>query len=131
MSTIDHFACSRGVFPIISEAGVIHSGANNSNHSAIFAKLAIGEINLSKEKNIAPKHVDWSAATEAAKLDYKTRLAEQLNTITIPDCVLCQDVHCKDHVENIEEYTMSILENIEQAAKGTLPSRREGGFTRP
>jgi hypothetical protein len=110
VSTIDHFACSMSVFPIISEAGVINSGENNSNHSATFSKLSIGDIALKKEKIESSKHVDWSAATSGARAEYKTKLAEHLNSISLPDCVLCQDVHCRDHTENIEQYTLDILE---------------------
>ena len=50
VSTIDHFACSRRILNIISEAGVIHSGANSSNHSPIFVKLDIGNLDLKTEK---------------------------------------------------------------------------------
>ena len=61
------------------------------------------------EKIEASKDVDWSAATSVAKHEYKTKLAEQLSSISIPECVLCQDVHCRDHIENIEEYKLNIL----------------------
>jgi hypothetical protein len=126
-STIDHFACSRGVFPAISEAGVIHSGSNPSNHSAIYAKLEVGEIDLNLEKIKASKRVDWAKATEEAKISYKTKLAEKLSSFTAPDCVNCRNVHCSDHVESLEKYTMDILESIENVAKDTLPIRGAGG----
>ena len=126
-STIDHFACTRRVFPSILEAGAIHSGENPSNHSAIFAKLLVGEVDLNMEKIKAPKRVDWTKATEDAKLTYKTKLAEKLNCLTTPDCVLCTNVHCTEHVENLEDYTMDVLESIESIAKDTLPIRGGGG----
>ena len=37
-SILDHFVTNQRVFEAISEAGVIHSGENPSNHSAIFTK---------------------------------------------------------------------------------------------
>ena len=49
-STIDHFATSRRVFDDIIEAGVIHSGENLSNHSAIFIKIKVGNLDLQLEK---------------------------------------------------------------------------------
>ena len=35
-TTIDHFACNEILYKSIVEAGVIHSGENMSNHSAIY-----------------------------------------------------------------------------------------------
>ena len=127
-STIDHFACSIHLFPVISEAGVIHSGANPSNHSAIFAKLDVGQIDLNLEQTKSPKRVVWDKATEAAKSAYQAELAEKLDSIAIPACVNCRDVHCTAHVESLEDYTMEILESIENVARETLPIRG-GGVT--
>ena len=78
-SIIDHFACNQWLFPIISEAGVIHCGAHTSNHSAMFAKLNISVINLSEVKVFPTKHSKWSAATEDVNLAYQARLAEELS----------------------------------------------------
>ena len=128
ISTIDHFACSSRIFNIISEAGVIHSSANTSNHSPIFVKLDIGNLDLKTEKSEVPRHVEWSAATNTAKAEYKAKLAELLSNIPPSACVGCHDVHCKDHTDDMQEYTMSILGAIETAASETLPSR--GGSTR-
>lgn len=128
-STIDHFACSRRLFPAITEAGVTHSGTNTSNHSAIYAKLAVGNIDLSAEKIEASKRIDWSKATEEAKYAYQARLSDQLNNIATPDCVLCTNTHCTDHVEDIERYTMDVLETISTVAGDTLPMSGGGGGT--
>ena len=45
-SIIDHFVVSPQVLNVITEAGVIHSGANPSSHSPIFAKLEVGKLDL-------------------------------------------------------------------------------------
>ena len=66
-STIDHFACSRRLLPVIVEAGVIVDGGNPSNHSAIYAKLDVGQIDLKMEEIKAEKRVDWDKATDEAK----------------------------------------------------------------
>ena len=126
-STIDHFACSRQMFPIISEAGAIHSGDNPSNHSAIYAKLDIGQINLGIEQVKASKRVAWDKATEEAKVAYQNNLTDRLDSVNIPACVTCRDPNCKDHIESIDEYTIDVLEAIENAAKETLPIKGGGG----
>ena len=125
-STIDHFACSLRLFPLISEAGAIHSGENTSNHSAIYAKLNIGAIDISEEKIAASKHIDWSVATEDAKTEYHRRLTEQLDYFDTPDCALCTDVHCSAHEHDMEQYTMGILETIQAVARETLPVKGGG-----
>ena len=120
-SIIDHFACNQRLLPIISEAGVIHSGANTSNHSAIFAKLNIGDINISEEKVTSTKHIEWSAATEGAKQAYQSRLGEELSHFGAPECALCTDMHCSIHDQDLEVYTVDILETIQNVARDTLP----------
>ena len=126
-STIDHLACSQGLLPFIAEAGVLHSGENTSNHSAIYAKVRIGDVDLSVEKISATKHIDWSSATEGAQLAYRTRLSELLDSVRIPDCSLCTNIQCSAHDQDIEYYTLDILENIQAAARETLPSKGGGG----
>ena len=124
-STIDHFACNSRLLPLIAEAGALQSGENPSNHSAIYAKLDIGDIDTSEEKVNVPKHVDWSAATEEAKAEYEVRLTEQLDHLAVPACVQCTDVHCSshEHALDMEQYTMDILEAIETVSEDTLPVR--------
>ena len=111
MSTIDHFACNQRLLPLIAEAGVLHSGENPSNHSAIYAKIDIGNIDTSEEIITLTKNIDWSAATEESKFEYESKLTEQLLQVAVPGCVLCNDVHCRDHDVDIEQYTLDILEH--------------------
>ena len=125
-SIIDHLACSQGLLPFIAEAGTLHSGENTSNHSAIYAKVRIGDVDLSVEKIPASKHVDWSSATEEAKLAYRARLSELLDSVWIPECSLCTNLKCSVHDQDIEHYTLDILANIQAAAKETLPSKGGG-----
>ena len=65
-STIDHFAASQRVLQSVEEAGVIHSGLNPSNHSAIFAKLQVGELNVDVENIKTEKRVNWAKASDIA-----------------------------------------------------------------
>ena len=129
-STIDHFGVSQGLFNAISEAGVIHSGENTSNHSAIFMKVRLEALDLSTEKTLQTPRVGWSRASTDAKDNYRTVLAEKLRNLDLTDSLFCMDVHCKDHKEALENYTMEVMEAMEQAAKECLPSTctgRHGG----
>ena len=44
----------------------------------------------------------------------------------IPECVSCQDFNCTNHTEDMEEYTMAVLEAVEGASKECLPSTGGG-----
>ena len=68
-------------------------------------KLDIGNLDLKTEKWEVPKHVEWSAATNAAKAEYKAKLAELLSNIPPSACVGCHYFHCKDHTDDMQEYT--------------------------
>ena len=105
---------------------MIHSGTNPSNHSAIFAKLNIGEMDLEMENIKPPKRISWDKSTDQAKLNSQSTLAMNLSAVATPECAHCTDVHCTVHTENIEEYTMQILEAVEDAAKDTLASKGGG-----
>jgi hypothetical protein len=107
-STIDHFVTSQRVYSVISEAGVIHSGENTSNHSAIYAKLRVGELDFSLETPSPTPRVSWNKANTDAQDKYKTVLSEKLNTIPLPAGLNCRDVHCNEHSEGLEVYTMNV-----------------------
>ena len=49
-SIIDHFAGNQNVYNAAKEAGVLHSGDNPSNHSPIYLKVKLGEIDFATEK---------------------------------------------------------------------------------
>ena len=133
-STIDHFACNRDLLPTIMEAGVIHTGGHNSNHSAIYAKLQLGDIDCSTEASprSLEKRVSWDKSTDQAKDLYRKTLGSRLDALEIPDCVMCMDVSCTEHSQDLEEYTLNILEAIESCSHenlaltgGSLPSSRK------
>ena len=126
-STIDHFVLSPQVYHAVSEAGVIHSGSNPSNHSAIFAKVKVEELDLNLETVSSQARSSWSKANEDAKLNFKETLTGKLNKIGVQSQLLeCHDLHCKVHMECLEEYTMQVLEAMETAGKECLPT--VGGF---
>ena len=120
-STIDHFVSNDIVLKSVTEAGVIHSGENPSNHSPIFVKLQLNGIDPSTEKSKCPKRVNWNKASEQAKINYSESLNQMLANINTPACISCTNVHCTTHTMELEDYTMQVLEAIEAAAKQCLP----------
>ena len=125
-STLDHFVSNELVYNCTVEAGVIHSGDNPSTHSPIFVKLKLGNIDFSTEKLKSSKRINWSKASEESKQNYISTLNVKLSSIHIPDCVQCDDMHCGDHTEQLEEYTMDIMETVEKAARECLPTTGGG-----
>ena len=110
------------MYNVVTESGVIHSGENPSNHSPIYLKIELGGLDFRTEKINPEKRVNWSKSSKEAKELYVNTLTNKLDTIDIPDCVTCRNVHCTQHMQQMEEYTMSILETVEAAAKECLHS---------
>ena len=84
-STIDHFAASERLYQAVKEAGVIHSGENQSNHSAIYMKVGLGDLNLSLEQPANQSKVSWEKATDEAKENFRQTLAVKLGRIHVPE----------------------------------------------
>ena len=120
-STIDHFVGNQNVFDSTTEAGVTHYSENLSNHSPIHVKIDVGNLSLCTEKAKSSKRANWNKASEEARDDFKAALADKLNALPVPASVNCQDVHCSTHSEDIEDYTMAVLQAIESSAQGSLP----------
>ena len=120
MSTIDHFISNDALFNSVVEAGVIHSGENTSNHSPIFVKLSLDIDTKVTEFEGSRKKVSWGKSTNEAREKYLVELNERFSQLHIPDCVLCRDVHCSGHEEQIEDYTIDILETVESVAEECL-----------
>ena len=120
-SVIDHFVSNEILFATALETGVIHSGENPSSHSPIFAKFSVADIDSSREEIRSTKRVNWSKASEEAKQLYMETVTSKLSGVQIPACVECTDMHCGAHTEDIEDYTMAILEAVEKAAQECLP----------
>ena len=49
-SIIDHFVGNSSVYNAATEAGVVHSGDNPSNHSPIYLKIRLGHLDFKTEK---------------------------------------------------------------------------------
>ena len=99
LSTIDHFVSNKLLFDTVVEAGVIHTGENPSNHSPIYVKIDMDDIDYSTEKLKTKKRVDWDKSTAEARTLYLTTLSNKLRQVESPECVHCRDVHCTTHME--------------------------------
>ena len=109
-SVIDHFASNRRLFDAVREAGVLHSGENMSNHSPIYMKVAMNKLELTTESLVTSSKVCWQKATESSKANYSKTLTEMLNSVALPSCISCTNLQCKIHDEEINQYTMEVLE---------------------
>ena len=119
-STIDHFAANEVLYNSVYEAGVVHSGENPSNHSPIFTKIEFNDIDTGKEQVKFRKRVNWKKSSEEARTNYSDSLATKLDQVKVPDCVECRDIHCSIHTDQMEEYTIAILEAVESASQESL-----------
>ena len=57
----------------------------------------------------APVRVKWAKANSDAQNNYKIYLREKLKKLT-------RNIQCNDHGEELEDYTMNVMEAIEAAA---------------
>jgi hypothetical protein len=126
-STIDHFVSNCRGYAATTEAGVIHNAGNTSNHSPIYAKIDVGQLKVDVEQSKSISRTSWSKASEDNKAAYIEAVSNKLNAVNIPDCVNCTNLHCTIHSDQIDKYTLEVLESIESAAKENLPSTGGGG----
>ena len=124
-SILDHFCVSQSIFNAIKEAGVTHSSENLSNHSAVFMKIGLCNIDNQVETVLNEKRVSWAKASDDAKEIFKELLTNKLDSISLPDSALCRSLQCRDHENEIEEYTLDILHAIESAGQESLPSNSQ------
>ena len=89
ISTIDHFAGNAVLYNSVLEAGVIHSGENPSNHSPIFTKLDLGNIDITTEKSNNKKRIVWDKSSSEARNNYLTTLGDKLDLLDVPECAHC------------------------------------------
>ena len=119
-STIDHFVSNFRVFDATTEAGVHHDAQNPSNHSPIYVKIDVGQLKTNVETCHSASRTSWAKASDEAKAAYTQSVATKLNALAIPECVYCTNLHCVEHGDQIENYTLNVLEKIEAAAKESL-----------
>ena len=64
----------------------------------------------------------WNLAGEKEKLMYKSYTNELFSHINIPvDALLCTNVHCKEHISDIDYFYTCIINCIQSAEKECIP----------
>ena len=126
-STIDHFCSNPRVYNAVTEAGAYHSGANLSNHSPIYCKINVGELDTGLEEEMRRQVPSWGKANVDERVQWKEQLAGKLREVAIPHCVTCRNVHCTQHEDDIVNYCMEVLETVDSVTKECLPCSGGGG----
>ena len=49
-----------------------------------------------------------------------------MNSLPLPECLNCQDLHCNTHSSSLEDYTTDVLQAVESTSKECLPSTGGG-----
>ena len=91
------------------------------SHSPIFTKFKVANIDSGIEQIKKERRVNWSKASEQAKQNYIQNVSSKLCEVEVPSCVNCSDLHCKDHTEELESYSIDVLEAVEKVAQECLP----------
>ena len=123
-STVDHFVLSPRLLPLILDCGVIHRGDNLSVHSPIWVKLKVGALPIKKKAiSKSQKKPSWSKASQEQVDGYTAALQQSLSVVTVPNSLMCQDVHCKDkkHSEERDSMMLDILCSIVETSYVSLP----------
>ena len=111
-SIIDHFAGNSRVLNSVAEGGVFHHAENTSNHSPIFVKLDVGNLQVSVESCKSSPRTSWSKASDEAKSKYRDAVATKLRCLQIPESLNCNNLHCKEHSDMVSNYTIGVLEAV-------------------
>ena len=125
LSTIDHFFWDGELSNQVSDAGVLHSPENDSDHSAVYCvvKLQPEQLKIS----IKPpgfKKPSWTRSSQDEKLNFRSTLEDRLDLLNVPQSALsCKDVHCQDinHKDEVDHYMTEILNCMELVSFETLP----------
>ena len=59
-------------------------------------------------------------ANSDTKENYKAVLTRKLSLLDKPECLNCGDFHCSRHSYSIDQYTLGVMEAIEESAKKCL-----------
>ena len=124
-ATLHNFFWNHELSEEISDAGVIHSPDNASDHCPIFCVLRAQKENIFENENSQKmSKPSWSKASEDEKEAFKHFLGNKLDQLEIPESLrCCRDVHCKDtdHLNIIDSYVTELLGLVEEEARENLP----------
>ena len=129
-SLLDHFFWNPEFSDSVLDAGVLHLAGNLSDHSPIFCTFDSSIVQDLSTDPVRPNpRPSWKKANEDQKSKYNMLLVDKLSQLEIPSSVSnCRDVHCKQrsHREQLDQYTLEVLDLVQQAAEEALP-RPAGG----
>ena len=77
---------------------------------------------FSSSISIFHQKVNWNKSNNETKENYLENLRQKLKSISVPECINCLNYPCQEHYEELETYTINVLEAVEAAGKETLPT---------
>ena len=131
VSTLDHFFWSEQLEDNVVDAGVLHFPDNKSDHSPIYCIVSFPVIQKEACEPVQQRpRPNWSKANIDEKAKYKAILEERIGNLRIPaSLTTCRDVKCRDpvHIEELDTFTMDLLETMQNVAEESLPMPSTGG----
>ena len=134
VSTLDHFFWNEHLSPSITDAGVLHSPDNSSDHCPIYCVVKLSNIQLEKGKSVSGmEKPSWRKASPDEKQSFQTLLDCKLQELQVPVSIQnCVDVKCMDpsHSVDADDMISNILDAVETSAKESLPSQKKSPSVR-
>ena len=125
LSTLDHLFWNGYLTNQVSDAGVLHSLDNDSDHSAIYCVVKLQPEQLkSSTRPPGYKKPSWARSSQDDKENFRSYLRDRLDLLTIPQSAQsCKDVHCRDvnHQNEVDQYMTEILNCMEMVSFESLP----------
>ena len=126
-STIDHFLIKRQCLDNYIDACVLHLGENLSNHEIIYLKMTCPHNSTEDNQQsteVFKNKPNWSKISINQIEMLRENLIERMSSVYLPDTALCcRDLHCGDeqHLEELDAYTLNLLNSLEQAVDENVP----------
>jgi exonuclease III len=124
VSTIDHFVMNERLLDLVTDCGPLHLGDNQSRHSPIMVKLDLGALPARRKVEVArPRRPAWYKATEQQQEDYRADLERRLQSVPVPACLECEDLHCLDagHSEARDGFVLNMTGALIESCQATIP----------
>ena len=129
-SNIDHFLLTNNLHVNVVKYKVIHDGHNLSDHCPISISLSLtGEQDrvLQALPLKQGTRLSWDKTTEDNVKAYQCELNNLLAQIHVPvDTVICDNLQCKDHQEEIQMYYDNIMNSCLIAGDKCIPHCKQG-----
>ena len=126
---MDHFFWNESFDNSVTNAGVVHSVDNLSDHSPVYCCLRTDISCNGRKSERLPSQLKprWHLASQD---NFRFVLDSKLSLIDVPYSVLhCRNVHCQrqDHRNDTDSFLISLLEALESAAFESLPTSLSAG----